>query len=260
MNADALTKKAILRDMHPSLQAALDKAGIKATVYQKKSGDGKTVPLTVKQLKEITNKTGVVIDHSLTVEELATILSKNIELSQKVDVLTTANAEHKNKLFHLNNMLSEQKHQINNLQSELKSKTDTVTADKEKAQLQAKLQEKDLENQKLRQAAQQIISEKDRLLSNAQNVITEKEHEIHLTAGENQKLQGQIKTLQEALKLKDLELQQECQKITELETQKSAASVTPKEHTWGTNSGWGSTSGWGNRTNKEHTVEEEKLW
>lgn len=260
LNADALTKKAILRDMHPSLQAALDKAGIKATVYQKKSGDGKTVPLTVKQLKEITNKTGVVIDHSLTVEELATILSKNIELSQKVDVLTTANAEHKNKLFHLNNMLSEQKHQINNLQSELKSKTDTVTADKEKAQLQAKLQEKDLENQKLRQAAQQIISEKDRLLSNAQNVITEKEHEIHLTAGENQKLQGQIKTLQEALKLKDLELQQECQKITELETQKSAASVTPKEHTWGTNSGWGSTSGWGNRTNKEHTVEEEKLW
>ncbi len=99
LNADALTKKAILRDMHPSLQAALDKAGIKATVYQKKSGDGKTVPLTVKQLKEITNKTGVVIDHSLTVEELATILSKNIELSQKVDVLTTANAEHKNKLF-----------------------------------------------------------------------------------------------------------------------------------------------------------------
>lgn len=54
--------------MHPSLQAALDKAGIKATVYQKKSGDGKTVPLTVKQLKEITNKTGVVIDHSLTVD------------------------------------------------------------------------------------------------------------------------------------------------------------------------------------------------
>lgn len=90
-------------------------------------------------------------------------------------------------------MLSEQKHQINNLQSELKSKTDTVTADKEKAQLQAKLQEKDLENQKLRQAAQQIISEKDRLLSNAQNVITEKEHEIHLTAGENQNCKVRLK-------------------------------------------------------------------
>ena len=62
------------------------------------------------------------------------------------------------------------------------------------------------------------------------------------------------------MKLKDLELQQERQKITELETQKSSASVTPKEHTWGTNSGWGSTSGWGNTTNKEQTVEEEKLW
>lgn len=168
LNADALTKRAILRDMHPSLQATLDKAGIKATVYQKKSGDGKAVPLTVKQLKEITNKTGVVIDHTLTVDELAGILSRNVELSQKVDVLTTANTEQKHSLLHLNNKIAEKEHQISNLQSELKTKTNTVTADKEKAELQAKLQEKNIENQKLRQAAQQIISEKEIQLSNAQ--------------------------------------------------------------------------------------------
>lgn len=260
LNADALTKKAILRDMHPSLQSTLDEAGIKATVYQKKSGDGKSVPLTVKQLKEITNKTGVVIDHTLTVDELASILSRNVELSQKVDVLTTANTEQKHSLLHLNNKVAEKEHQINNLQSELKAKTNTVTADKEKAELQAKLKEKNIENQKLRQVAQQIISEKDRQLSNAQNVIAEKEQEISQTARAYQKLQEHIKTLQEALKSKDIELQQERQKITELETQKSTVSATPKEHTWGADSGWGSTSGWGNTANKEHTVEEEKLW
>lgn len=260
LNADALTKRAILRDMHPSLQATLDKAGIKATVYQKKSGDGKAVPLTVKQLKEITNKTGVVIDHTLTVDELANILSKNVELSQKVDVLTTTNAEQKHNISTLNNKVNEKEHQISNLQSELKSKTDTVTADKEKAELQAKLQEKDIENQKLRQAAQKIISEKERQLSNAQNILAEKEQEISRTAGENQKLHEHIKTLQETLKNKDHELQQERQKVTELEAKKSTVSATPKEHTWGADSGWGSTSGWSNTANKEHTVEEEKLW
>ena len=146
------------------------------------------------------------------------------------------------------------------MQSELKTKTNTVTADKERAELQAKLQAKDLENQKLRQVAQQIISEKDRQLSNAQNVISTKEQELYQTAGENQKLQEHIKTLQEALKNKDLELQQERQKVTELEAQNSTVSAKPKEHTWGTDSGWGSSSGWGNTANKEHTVEEEKLW
>lgn len=254
LNADALTKKAILRDMHPSLQSTLDEAGIKATVYQKKSSDGKAVPLTVKQLKEITNKTGVVIDHTLTVDELAAILSRNVELSQKVDALTAANIEQKHSLLNLNNTIAEKDHQINNLQSELKTKTDTVTADKEKAELQTKLQEKDIENQKLKHAAQQIISEKNRELSNAQTLISAKEQELSQTAGENQKLQDHIKTLQEALKVKDLELQQERQKVTELETKNQTVSATPKEHTWGTSSGWG------NNKNKEHTIEEEKVW
>lgn len=89
LNADALTKKAILRDMHPSLQKALDKAGIQATVYKKKNKNGKsrTISLSVEELKEITDKTGIVIDHSLTVEELGNILSKNVELSNTLNHL-----------------------------------------------------------------------------------------------------------------------------------------------------------------------------
>ena len=260
LNADALTKKAILREMHPSLQTALDEAGIKATVFQKKSGDGKTVPLTVKQLKEITNKTGVVIDHTLTVEELATILSKNVELSKKVDALTEATVTQKHNLLHLQNKVTEREQLIHNLQSELKAKTNTVTVDKEKIELQAKIQEKEIENQKLKQAAQQIISEKNKQLSHAQTVLSAKNQELSQAAVEKQKLTEYIQTLQETLKTKNFELQQEQKKVTELEAKNQSVSVQQKEQTWGASSGWGSSSGWGNSGNKEHTVEEEKLW
>lgn len=260
LNADALTKKAILREMHPSLQTALDEAGIKATVFQKKSGDGKTVPLTVKQLKEITNKTGVVIDHTLTVEELATILSKNVELSKKVDALTEATVTQKHNLLHLQNKVTEREQLIHNLQSELKAKTNTVTVDKEKIELQAKIQEKEIENQKLKQAAQQIISEKNKQLSHAQTVLSAKNQELSQAAVEKQKLTEYIQTLQETLKTKNFELQQEQKKTAELEAKNQSISVTPKEQNWGASTGWGSSSGWGNTRNKEHTVEEEKLW
>lgn len=260
LNADALTKKAILREMHPSLQTALDEAGIKATVFQKKSGDGKTVPLTVKQLKEITNKTGVVIDHTLTVEELATILSKNVELSKKVDALTEATVTQKHNLLHLQNKVTEREQLIHNLQSELKAKTNTVTVDKEKIELQAKIQEKEIENQKLKQAAQQIISEKNKQISHAQTMLSYKDQELSQAVVENQKLTEHIKSLQEILKNKEIELQQEQTKVTELEAKNQSVSVPQKEQTWGASTGWGSSSGWGNTGNKEHTVEEEKLW
>lgn len=75
--ADELTKKARLKAFHPGLQKHLDEAGIKATVYRKKESDGKTIPFSISQLKEITEKTGIVFDHSLTTDELSTILNSN---------------------------------------------------------------------------------------------------------------------------------------------------------------------------------------
>lgn len=262
LNADILTKKAVLREMHPSLQAELDSKGIQATVYRKKSGDGKTVALSIKQLKEITEKTGVVIDHTLTVEELGAILSKNVELTQTVDVLTSTVSEQKQGITELTQMVTDKDRQIGSLQSEVSaSKTADITADRAKAELQQKLQEKELENQKLRAAAKQIISEKDLQLSAAQETIAIKEHEVSIAESQNQKLQEQLRTMQEALKTKDQELQQEREKVAALEAKEKTASTTPKEHTWGAESGWGSSSGWGtNNTDKTHTVEEEKLW
>lgn len=254
LNADALTKRAVLREMHPSLQAELDSKGIKATVFQKKSGDGKAVPLSVKQLKEITAKTGVVIDHTLTVDELAGILSKNVELTHTV-------SEQKHGISELSRIVSDKDRQIEALKIEASTKKADVTVDKEKAELQSKLQEKDLENQKLRAAAQRIISDKDLQLSEAHEKIATKEQEVSIVESQNQKLQEQLRTMQEQLKTKDLELQQEREKVAELEATKSTVSTAPKEHTWGADAGWGSSSGWGTNTNdKTHTVEEEKIW
>lgn len=112
LNADILTKKAVLREMHPSLQAALDAKGIQATVFQKKSGDGKAVPLTVKQLKEITNKTGIVLDHTMTVNELSTILSENVELAHMV-------SEQKHHISELSRIISDKDQQIQSLTVEI---------------------------------------------------------------------------------------------------------------------------------------------
>ena len=85
--ADQLTKKADLHRMHAGLQNHLDKAGIKATAYHKKTSGGKTIGLSVAALKELTKRTGIKLDHSLTLEELASIISANIVQGKKLEVL-----------------------------------------------------------------------------------------------------------------------------------------------------------------------------
>ncbi len=75
--ADQLTKKARLKEFHPGLQKHLNDAGIKATVFSKKEGEGKSISLTADQLKEITAKTGVVFKKSITVDQLVNLLKDN---------------------------------------------------------------------------------------------------------------------------------------------------------------------------------------
>lgn len=149
LSADALTKKAILRDMHPSLQKALDKAGIQATVYTKKNSNGKsrTIPLSVQELKAITDQTGVVIDHSLTIEELGKILSKNVELSKTVT----------------------------HLQEHSKSQTATIDT------LQKKLQKLYSKAQTLKTDAERIISEKNLQISTTIDKNKQLQAELHST-------------------------------------------------------------------------------
>lgn len=260
LNADQLTKRGVLREMHPSLQKELDRKGIQATVYSKKNGSGKTIGLSVAQLKEITDKYGITIDHPITVDELAQIMSKNIDLTQKVDVLSSTVNEQKQGIHNLTINAAEKDRQIESLKSEIRTKSAEIKTDKEKEELKARLQEKEIENQKLKAAARQIISEKEIKINAATETIISKDQELTLVSKQNTKLQEQLRSTQELLKDKDIELQQSKAKLAEIEKEKEAVREREQERTWGADSGWGTASGWGKTTGKTHTVEEEKIW
>ena len=77
--ADQLTKKSLLKAFHPELQEYLTQKGIQATVYYPKSGNGTVIGLSVSQLKDITEKTGIRLESSITTDRLSEILLGNTE-------------------------------------------------------------------------------------------------------------------------------------------------------------------------------------
>ncbi len=83
--ADDLTKRKDLKAFHPGLQKHLKDAGISATVHKK--GNGKTIALSVPQMKEITDKTGYVFDGPITVERLSEILQENMLQRERIKEL-----------------------------------------------------------------------------------------------------------------------------------------------------------------------------
>lgn len=114
MCADQLTKKADLKRMHRDLQAHLDSAGIQASVVKKKEGSGKNVSLSVAQLKELTRQTGIVLDHSLTMEELASLIVENNLKQGQIQVLQDTLEKKSQELERLKTYIEELKneHQI----------------------------------------------------------------------------------------------------------------------------------------------------
>ncbi|MCD8249266.1 MAG: plasmid recombination protein [Lachnospiraceae bacterium] len=85
--AHELTKRPVLQKLHPNFQAYLNAHGIHATVYHGKNGAGKTLGLSTKQLKEITAKTGVTIDRSMTADDLAALILQNQEYRKEIENL-----------------------------------------------------------------------------------------------------------------------------------------------------------------------------
>ena len=77
--ADALTKRTMLKTFHPELQNFLDQKSVQATVYHPKGGNGKPIGLSVSQLKDITQKTGIRIERTITTDRLSDILVDNME-------------------------------------------------------------------------------------------------------------------------------------------------------------------------------------
>ena len=256
--ADELTKRAKFREFHPGLQAHLDSQGIKATVYSKKEGDGKTIGLSVKQLKEITEKTGLKIDKSITVDQLAEILKVNrditiydkrlqAQLQDREEKIATLSAtvtsqdktisEMKSKATLKDALIERLQGQLRQKDAELShSKSSDLEAKRDNSTLQEQLQKKDQEQQQLIQKANQIIASKDAT--------------IEAVTKDNEELRQQLKEMQ-------AELARSKEKIQDLEAAAEKQVQPERDATWGTQNSWGNTNSWGD-TAKTYT--EDKTW
>ena len=83
LSAHDLTSKSRLKQFHPGLQKACDDAGIHATVYHKREGNSQVIALSARQLKEITDKTGIVLQRSITIDELAGLIKQHKDIQIK---------------------------------------------------------------------------------------------------------------------------------------------------------------------------------
>ena len=256
--ADELTKRARLREFHPGLQAHLDSQGIKATVYSKKEGDGKTIGLSVKQLKEITEKTGLKIDKSITVDQLAEILKVNRDITIYDKRLQAQLQEREEKIATLSATVTSQDKTI----SEMKSKATLKDALIER--LQGQLRQKDAElshskssdleakrdNSTLQEQIQKKDQEKQQLIQKANQIIASKDATIEAVTKDNEELRQQLKEVQ-------AELARSKEKIQDLEAAAEKQVQPERDATWGNQNSWGNTNSWGDTTK---TYTEDKTW
>ena len=256
--ADELTKRAKLREFHPGLQSHLDSHGIKATVYSKKEGDGKTIGLSVKQLKEITEKTGLKIDKSITVDQLAEILKVNRDITIYDKRLQAQLQDREEKIATLSATVTSQDKTI----SEMKSKATLKDALIER--LQGQLRQKDAElshskssdleakrdNSTLQEQLQKKDQEKQQLIQKANQIIASKDATIEAVTKDNEELRQQLKEMQ-------AELTRSKEKIQDLEAAAEKQVQPERDATWGTQNSWGNTNSWGDTTK---TYTEDKTW
>ena len=256
--ADELTKRAKLREFHPGLQSHLDSHGIKATVYSKKEGDGKTIGLSVKQLKEITEKTGLKIDKSITVDQLAEILKVNRDITIYDKRLQAKLQDREEKIATLSATVTSQDKTI----SEMKSKATLKDALIER--LQGQLRQKDAElshskssdleakrdNSTLQEQLQKKDQEKQQLIQKANQIIASKDATIEAVTKDNEELRQQLKEMQ-------AELARSKEKIQDLEAAAEKQVQPERDATWGTQNSWGNTNSWGDTTK---TYMEDKTW
>ena len=256
--ADELTKRAKLREFHPGLQSHLDSHGIKATVYSKKEGDGKTIGLSVKQLKEITEKTGLKIDKSITVDQLAEILKVNRDITIYDKRLQAQLQDREEKIATLSATVTSQDKTI----SEMKSKATLKDALIER--LQGQLRQKDAElshskssdleakrdNSTLQEQLQKKDQEKQQLIQKANQIIASKDATIEAVTKDNEELRQQLKEVQ-------AELARSKEKIQDLEAAAEKQVQPERDATWGNQNSWGNTNSWGDTTK---TYTEDKTW
>ena len=101
---DVLSNRDI-RTLHTDYQKYIDGTGLKCRVLTKAEGSGKSISLSVDQLKEITRVTGITIDKPITIDEVIGMLEHNrtikiydSNLKEKILSLEKENAELKEKI------------------------------------------------------------------------------------------------------------------------------------------------------------------
>lgn len=111
---DVITKRDI-QTVHRDFQKYIDDAGLKCKVVTKLEGSGKSINLSVEQLKEITNKTGITIDKPITIDDFVEMVTRNREieivdskLKAKVEELEKENSALREKVQSLEKQLEHQ--------------------------------------------------------------------------------------------------------------------------------------------------------
>lgn len=206
MCADALTKRKVLNTFHPRLQKFIDNYTnddlgitkdnpIHATVLHKTPGSGKTIDLSVKQLKEITAKTGITIDKSITLDKLCEILMENRDikiLDKKLEQdLILANQKTQEAAVTIDTLKRKLNTEIKRTEN-LQMRLDLVTANNRTlrsenelqrrhiAELEKKL-EKEVMHQKETTNSWGSVSSKERENELNTNGWNQKEREVNLT-------------------------------------------------------------------------------
>ncbi len=91
-----------IKTVHNDFQEYIDRSGLKCCVTNKPVGLGKSINLSVAQLKELTQKTGITLNKSITLEEFAGMISHNrdIEIIDSSLKEKVANLEKENIALH----------------------------------------------------------------------------------------------------------------------------------------------------------------
>ena len=235
--ADQLTKRAVFKSLHQNLQRYLDGKGIQATVVSKNPGDGKNIGLSVKQMKEITNKTGIVIDKPITVEEFAKILQENRDIKVTDNKLKDA----------VNNYLNE----IDDLKKRV------ATAELDKAQIKSEVASSDVaKDAEIERLKKDLATEKFKTASLRESLteMTQKQNTKTVDDSEDvTNLMKKISTLEAMIKsiteTKDSVIKEKDKTINELKAQievinqaKQVSAEPVKE--WGASQSWGKPATW----------------
>lgn len=78
--ANSVITKRDMRTVHRDFQKYLDDVGLKCKVVNKAEGEGKRLILSVEQLKEISRKTGIVLNKPITLVEFAEMVTRNRDI------------------------------------------------------------------------------------------------------------------------------------------------------------------------------------